>query len=409
MGRRLNRFLRETWRISTLAEKCERSPAVRYQAGAITMKTFHAMKDLDHEHGDGVYHLFQTFAETKDQLTKLKRAGLEHVCLQLTGWNIDGHDGQYPQRFPVHDPLGGEAGFRDLVRHGQDLGYQMQVHDNYIEGPQRDERALMFTLWGEPWRRGIWAGGLNYGFNPLKLGEEAARRDMVKLRELGVAGVYYLDAMSPPLEVDYDPRHGGPRRHHAAGVHWILEQGRAVFGAAGTEMGFAHAMRYADYLGDTPLRAVWEGLNLDTPVQSLVDEWVPVWHLAFHGLLVHSACDQPSPSVVKLLEAAETGGEARSDFSGANPDPGGTLLAKQWEDRLLPAYKAKYDILVGLLGPNQFAFIERHQRLGDQHYQSVFSNGRVVEVDYIAKRLVVDGKNITISPLFELDLPIRKS
>jgi len=55
----------------------------------------------------------------------------------------------------------------------------------------------------------------------------------------------------------------------------------------------------------------------------------------------------------KLLEVAETGGSPRSDFTGPNPDPQGTLLAIQWDERLLPAYKVKYDILIGLLGGNQ--------------------------------------------------------
>jgi hypothetical protein len=285
----------------------------------------------------------------------------------------------------------------------------MQVHDNYADSHDPNNDCLIRTIWGEPLPRGIWGGGAIWSVNPLKLGEERAKRDMLRLRELGVAGVYYLDAMALPLEVDYDPHGGGPRRRHAEGLAWILARGREVFGACGTECGFAHLARHADYLGDTPLRsASYMPLESNSPIQSVVDDWVPVWHLAFHGMLVHSTGDPTSPSVAKLLEAAETGGAPRSDFSGANPEPGGTLFAMQWDDRVLPAYKAKYDILVGLLGQNQFAFIERHTKLGDQQYQTVFSNGGTVEVDYLAKRLVVDGKNVPIPPLYELNLPMRK-
>ena len=408
IGRRLNRFVRETWRMSTLAEKCARSPEVAYSASAMTMKTFHAQKDLQHEKGDGTYRVFQTFAETGRQLRKLKAAGLEKVAIQLVGWNLDGHDGRYPERFPVDPRLGGEKDFRELVRLGKQLGYQMQVHDNYSDSHLPDHKAVLRMLWGDPLPRGIWGGGAIYATNPCKLTEEEARRDMLKLRDLVVAGLYYLDAMSPPLEVDYDPKGGGPRRHHADGLAWILEQGRQVFGACGTECAFAHIVRHSDYIGDVALRNVYAGLKSATPIQSVVDDWVPLWHLAFHGMLVHCAADQPFPSAAKVLEAAETGASPRSDFSGENPEPGGSLFAIQWDDRLLPAYKAKCDILLGLLGDTKAAFLEKHRRLGEQQFESAFSNGRVVTVDYAAKRLVVDGKEVAIPPVFDLDVPHRK-
>jgi hypothetical protein len=32
----------------------------------------------------------------------------------------------------VEERLGGEAGFREMIRSGNDLGFHMQVHDNFI-------------------------------------------------------------------------------------------------------------------------------------------------------------------------------------------------------------------------------------------------------------------------------------
>ena len=408
VGRRLNRFARETWKMPTLRERAARSPEVRYAAGAMTMKTFHGMKDLNHEFGDGDYHLFQTFAETEEQLRKLKDAGVAKVNIQLVGWNIDGHDGRYPIRFPIDPRPGGEAGFRKLVRYGQSLGYMMQVHDNHADAHRPEYRANLRMLWGDPLPRGIWGGGAIYSYNPRKLGAAEVQRDMRRLKKLGVAGLYYLDAMSPPLEVDYDPRQGGPRRFHAEGLGWVLDQGRAVFGACGTECAFAHIVRHSDYIGDVPLRNVYDGLKSATPVQGLVDEWVPLWHLTFHGMTIHCANDAPSPTTAKLLEAAEIGGAPRSDFSVAAPDPNGALFAIQWDDRLLPAYKAKCDILLDRLGDNAYAFIEQHRHLGGGRYQTAFSNGCVVEVDYPRKTLAVNGHALPIPPVFDLDVPFRR-
>lgn len=409
VGRRLNRFVRETWRMSTLAEKCAQSAEVAYSASAMTMKTFHAQKDLDHENGDGTYRVFQSFAETERQLRKFRSAGLERIAIQLVGWNIDGHDGQFPIRFPVDPRLGGEKAFRRLIQTGQRLGYQIQVHDNYADTHSPDDPAVIRTLWGDPLPRGIWGGGAVYSYNPIKLGVQRVRRDMLRLRRLGVAGLYYLDAMSPPLEVDYDPQGGGPRRRQAEGLAWVLEQGRRIFGACGTECPFAHIVRHSDYVGDVPLRIVYEGLRSATPVQSVVDEWVPLWHLTFHGMLIHCVSDQPAPSFAKLLEAAETGAAPRSDFSGEFPQRGGSMFAIQWDDRLLPAYRAKCEILLGRLGDTRAAFLTNHRRLGDQQFESTFSNGRVVRVDYAARRLIVDRREIAIPPVFDLKIPFRKT
>jgi hypothetical protein len=231
---------------------------------------------------------------------------------------------------------------------------------------------------------------------------------MTRLRALGADGLNYLDAMSPPLEVDYDKRKGGPRRWQSQGLCWALDQSRAVFGAAGTECGFAHIVRHSDYIGDVPLRNVYAGLNSPTPVQSLIDEWIPLWHLAFHGLLIHAKNDDPVPSRQRLLEAAETGSAPRSDFSGAHPQRGGSLFAIQWDDRLLPAYAAKYRILIEQLGANQFAFMERHRHLGGDCYETTFSNGSVVRADYRKKRLFVHDSEMRIPPVFDLSIPYRR-
>ncbi|MCC6578901.1 MAG: hypothetical protein IT440_00535 [Phycisphaeraceae bacterium] len=410
VGRRVNRFLRETHGMKTLAEKCEQSPALRYAARAMTMKTFHGMKDLNQDDGFGTYHLHQTFAETRQQLHKLKQAEVEQVYVQLVGWNMDGHDGRWPTRFPIDPRPGGEAGFRELIRAGQQLGYQMQVHNNYADSTNWQLDAVVQTIWGHPLPRSFWGGGPMCGLNPRKLGRETAIRDMLKLRDMGVAGMAYLDSVGLPLEVDYDPLHGGPRRSHAEGIAWIVELAREVFSACGVETGFFYVAKHADYIGSCPLRnlCACHQPTSPTPIHAMIDERVPLWHIAFHGMLVHTINDESSPSTGKLLEAAETGGSPRSDFTGEHPDPNGDIFAMQWDDRLLPVYRMKYDILIRQLGDNAFAFIVDHRKRDDARYQTTFSNGCVVDVDYTARRLLRNGREIPIPEGYELNLPMRR-
>ena len=46
---------------------------------------------------------------------RMQAAGLRKAVITLVGWNLGGHDGAYPQRFPVEPALGGEAGLRKLA------------------------------------------------------------------------------------------------------------------------------------------------------------------------------------------------------------------------------------------------------------------------------------------------------
>jgi hypothetical protein len=395
VGRRLQRMFREVHGVTTLSQRAQRNPDIAQLARSLVVKTFHAMKDIGYEAGDGPYRVFQPFAETADQLAKLKAAGIADVYVQLVGWNIDGHDGRYPQRFPVDDRLGGEAGLRALVKAGQSLGYQMQVHDNYVDSTDPEHPAVIRNLWGDPLPRGLWGGGCIYAMNPLKYDRAWLRSQMEQIKALGIRGVYYLDAMSPPLEVDYDPSGPAGRAGHAAGIGFLMDLGRSVFNAVGAECPFAHVARRADYV---PSPAVRPAGRAGTKIWEIVSEWVPVWHVAFHGLLVHAQQDAGFPNVSSLLAAAEVGSVPRSDFTGANPEPG-NLMAERWSERLPQAFKAKHDILIGRLGANVFSPITGHECTGPRCYRTTFENGSIVEVDYAAERLWIDGDEWPIPPV----------
>lgn len=408
IGRIYHHYLREKNGVTTLLEKTSEMPEIGMLARSMVFKTFHAMKDLDRECGDGVYHLHQTFGETERQLRQIKAAGIERAAVQLVGWNFDGHDGAYPRRFPVDARPGGEEGMRKLIEAGQRLGFQMQVHDNFADSLDPRDPGVIRRIWGEPVARGIWGGGAIYAVNPQKSDSSEIRAEMERVKALGVRGVYYLDAMAAPLEEDYDLARPSPRRAHAEGLAWAMELGREIFGACGTEMGFAHISRHSDYISNSPLRGLASSPKDAGTLRELVSEWVPLWQIAFHGLLVHALLDAPIPSTVKLLEAAETGAIPRSDFTGARPAEG-QILAPQWHKALLPAFKAKYDILSGHLGANAFASIERHRSCGNGVFETVFSNGNCVEVDYGNKRLRLNSHEVKIPTVFDQQLPIRVS
>ena len=94
--------------------------------------------------------------------------------------------------------------------------------------------------------------------------------------------MYYVDFMQQSLEVNYHPKHKGPRSACARGQVLIVETARSIFGSCGTEFGFLPCAVAADHIstcGDpwhlTMCKPEW-------PVMALIDRQkvVSVWQMA---------------------------------------------------------------------------------------------------------------------------------
>ena len=70
------------------------------------------------------------FDRVGDILEELKRQGVDKAEICLVGWNVKGHDGRWPQAFPVCEELGGEEKLRALIQKAQKMGYQITCHTN---------------------------------------------------------------------------------------------------------------------------------------------------------------------------------------------------------------------------------------------------------------------------------------
>ena len=69
-----------------------------------------------------------TFDQVKEIVDELKRQGVDKAQLCLVGWNVKGHDGRFPDHFPVEEELGGEAKLRECIKYTQDNGYKIVAH-----------------------------------------------------------------------------------------------------------------------------------------------------------------------------------------------------------------------------------------------------------------------------------------
>ena len=338
-------------------------------------------------------HVAMTFEQVGRLMERCKAAGIEKAEFCLVGWNKSGHDGRWPQHFPVEPLLGGEEGLRALIKKAQAMGYQIVCHtnttdsysiaDNYSPDITRRNKdgsiAQHNTTWG---------GGRAKWVCPEK-GLEIAKTELPKVADLGFRGLHYIDVISTiACQPCYDPKHPQTRRQCANNYKAAAKLASELFGGFASEGGYDHTLPYLDY---GLYVSFYDTESKDKP--RLFSESVPLWQIAYHGIILSnpytSTVNSPIKSRRHQLEVVERGGRPTGYiFSKFKSD------GKSWmgDDDIVCTTEADTERTVGLLADmyREFApmaylqteFIQRHDKLSEGVYRTTYSDGSRVTVDY---------------------------
>ncbi len=395
VSKRLRRHVTDTLGKPTLRERAAESPEAAYLLDAYVMKLFYAVENegammAGKEKSDPVTFVdVMTFAEAGENLRRLHDAGVGKILTQSVGWNLRGHDGLYPTRFPVEPRLGGEAGFRELLRLGSSLGYQMNVHDNYMMNvggsPDFDPDCIIQDIHGEPLVHGCWGGGVEYASWPLALSPERVEGNMHRVKDLGLEGMYYMDYMAQPLEVNYHPKHRGPRGDHARGMADIVAKARNIFGSAGVEFGFLPVAVEADMAVNCGTDWHIRLCRPEWPITPLLEKRVPIWELALHGLVLNEG---QALSWAGAMTNILMGKHPRDEWSAR---PG---VMPVLDDERIAKLKAMYDLVLGRFGSLQAEELTDYAEPADGVKCTRYADGTEVTADFNEGRLEVNGRAI---------------
>ena len=402
---RLRRHIVQDLGKKTLRQRAAESPAVAYLTKAYIMKLFFGMKNVGALSKDGIkpgeFMLKMTFDEAASCLRKLKQAGIDTILTQCVGWNIGGHDGLYPTRFPIEERSGGETAFRHMIHEGNALGFNIQVHDNFIMqakiSTDFDPERCTIDVHGEPLIHGRWAAGTEVAGWPLAYPESYISGHLRRMKGLGLKGMYYVDYMEQPLEVNYHPVHKGPRSACARGQALIVEKCREAFGACGTEFGFLPIAVAADHIATCGNAWHLMMCKPEWPIMKLVDKdkVVPIWQIAMSGLVALEAQNGEKVTWENAMRCVLFGGTPRDEWSTR---PGHMPVL---DDARIAALKATYDLCVLRFGHLKFLQIVDYKRLAAKVYETAFEDGTRVRADFGKGRLFVNGKEIPKAKSFQ--------
>jgi hypothetical protein len=402
MGRRMFRHIQEVSGRKPIAERIAGNSVLEYISTAYTVKIFHASKPIGPLDGSGEYKVWVTCDQAIEQLGFLKKHGIERVWTQSVGWNPDGHDGYWPTRFPIDERIGGESGFRKLIAEGQKMGYITSVHDNYLDNyklsPHWNADICVGDIYGRPLKQGLWGGGQNHRGWGLALPDSMLRDQLLRMKDLGIKGAYYIDAMGMPLEISYNLKHGARRyrRACAEGQVRIMKEAETIFGCTGTEMGFMYIAPYVDSIATAcyPRKYIAN--------RTIVDRMVPLavmalkGHITFESEVTHryGVGSYPGQELWRfLLDLAECGIRPRLETSYVVGLSGYPLEA------YIKAVKEANKLMLIKLKNVCFSQLVDHKLLagdtenGTHVVQSVFADGTKIICNYAERSLSINGEN----------------
>ncbi len=337
-------------------------------------------------------HVACTFERVKDIAHQFKMMGIENAEFCLVGWNTKGHDGRFPQIFPVEPALGGEDALVDAIAYIKKCGYSVVCHDDataaYRIADCFDEEYLLKNKDGGLHSRPIvWSGGRPYKICPKRQYERFELSNQKSIKELGFEGIHYIDVMTIlPVVKCYDPNHPLSR---SEGVQWykkIMELSRKNFGGFASESGYDYAAEAMDYCIYADFQF---GMDND---DYMCDESIPFWHIVYHGIILYN------PSTYTLnygakgernrLKCIEVGGRPLVCYY-ANFDTSMNWMGKEdffcTTDEQLISGVNKIKTMSDdyeLLKEEMYEFIEEHKKISENVYETVYSNGTRVVVNY---------------------------
>ena len=381
-----------------LRERMKTSPELAYAAGAVEVRIRQGWKPAPSPvleqtpETEPPMKVAVTFDRVGRILDEFKRQGVGRAELCLVGWNRKGHDGRYPQIFPVEEALGGEARLRALIGKARTMGYQVVCHNNHSDAYRIseawNEEDLIRNPDGSLSTNAVWSGGRMYNLCPRRACERFAPKDLRAIAALGFRGLHYIDVLSiVKPRACFDPRHPLTPDESAVWIDRIMGEAKAVFGGVASEGPWDFCCGNLDYA----LYVSFGGLS--KPLPPMVDRIVPIWQLVYHGIIMSNPFTDTTNYTIKndlaRLKLVEFGGRPMFYFHSKFLEEN-----KQWMGAEDLSCETDEALVAGATkvaeGSREFArlarlqteFMQRHEEIAPEVFQTTYSGGASIVVNY---------------------------
>lgn len=346
-----------------------------------------------------------SYKEAKGIVEKLLSSGMTDLSVKYSGWFNEGIRHDAPNKVKLIKELGNKKDFKNLVTYANDnnvklyLGatfqfvYNDSMWDNFVgirDSAKFVNRKLVELRPFNP----IWFGEADYlyTYNLAKPNYYLKNMDdyAKEISELGINNIAF-DDIGNILSADYNRKNEVSRDKamelQIAKLNELSDQGYKMMLNGGN----MYAVPYADFIVD---------VNLATKGYNIIDEEIPFYEIALHGLVSYAggAMNLASNYERNLLKTIETGAGLYFTFMDANSfelqDSWYTKYFSsdfsEWSENTVTLYKRIKDDLGHIY--NQY--IVDHKKLAEGVYMTEYEDGTKVVVNYNGNAYTHNGKEV---------------
>lgn len=338
-----------------------------------------------------------TYAEAEQILKQLKGAGVESLSAKYTGWFNTGVNQKTAAKVDLVGRLGSKSDIKSLATYASSTGgldlflnakFMYVMKDKIFDGFSINRDAAKFVS------REICE---LYTLDPIvyQTNEEYPLCDLYYLvkpsytihnidsylssiSSYGVTNIGFED-VGNTLAGDYNPKDRVSREAsmnmQVDKLKSLKESGNKVMTTSGNQ----YAVPYSDYVTD---------LDIDTRAVNIIDESVPFYQIALHGLVNYSgsAINLSEDQTDMILKSAETGAGLYYTFISK---PTSVLQDGEYTQYYACNFTDWKDSAVELynnfnskLGDVYNQYIVNHEKLSNGVYKTTYESGKSVVVNY---------------------------
>ena len=399
--------------VRPIRERMKERPELRYAADAVEVRVRMGWKPVPSPvpeqtaETEPPMKVAITLDRVRDIFREFQKQKIDKAEFCLVGWNTKGHDGRYPQIFPVEPALGGESKLREAIADAKKYHYQLVCHTNSSDaysssriGGLWDEGYLLRDKEGKPVTKTTYGGGNMYWTCPKCIFERFTSSDFDRLAELGFRGLHYIDVLSTVNPRDcWATDHPLNKKGYAEWANRMMALAEKKFGGVASEGGYDWCISHLDY-------SLCNSFYVPgSKLPQLVRRHVPFWELVYHGIVLSTPFRAVwNPTLEERffqLKLIEYGGRPVYYYyakfrSAGNRQMGENDLECATEKELVHSVtKIKEGVdKFGFLFPLQTEMLEEHSEIASDVVKTRYSDGTVIVVNYRAESFEYSGVKV---------------
>lgn len=324
-----------------------------------------------------------TTSEAMEMVKRLYGLGIENMSIQYLGWQKGGYS-SFGGLFPVDKRLGGNDGMKQFIQYAHTLNVPVYLAGNYsYNNNERDgfnpRYDGMRNLAGRLQEFEMYSNLEKITLMSPKFSAQSLSNDLEEFKSLGADGIHFEDGIGRFLNSDFNTRYPSTRTETMRTQQGMLKQVKETLGSVSVERANSYTLKDVSHI---------HRLNDDFSYDLFIDESIPFYQIAIHGLVSYSSnwSNLRNQYKTEMLRSIEYGASPSFIFTnspseemkGAYSVYYYSMNVHDWESTAVEEYQ-RYN---KALGDVQNKFITGHRTIAPNVKEVTYEGGKKVIINY---------------------------